>query len=687
MNFNYLQLNIFFFTVYFFALSAKDIPGSDILLAFAGLGSLFIATPLAFFQIFKIPSFSIVEKYFAYLTFYFFLYTPLFFFLNHFTGVALSIENMLITNLAVFAAALLVTRLKPGDTITIQTIQIFNKRQSIVFIALLGFTLLHVLNYYFYHFMPEWDGYTDLIKIERAIEDQSVAQGYRGFFYTSVGLLSTFSGISPYAIFTLIVITLQSSLILVLFQFIRLFNIKDQTIQASLYALALSVPVINMEIDMTRPQNAVIIFLPIFIYFVFRLSIERNTPFLLLASAIALGGMNYHEFFIFPLFVYAGWLGIIFIRRACSDHESQEQRIIAGLTLACFGLIGLLALREIGALQGVILTLRSIVSHISDVSAWRLWFIGSYASDGTDLPMGWPGIAGAFKYYSYYLSPALLVMVVALFTLSIRKPSIINDPLIRILFPLFSVLFVFAEILPRLNHVYLPERFWLLIDILLILSAVPVLKHVTEQFHRSSRIFLFLLIGFSLIGIAGSLYVASNKKALTSRDEYQAALWIRDQTPENSAFITQSANIPMIRFFAKRAAIAANPEYFLSTELLEQDPALEIDRLNQYIKKRNDRIESLVDKYANNRISFFKFADEIQKEKLRIKKAEAERRSYRSLVNQSKYIVYSFDKFDTMYREREWWLLANASGANLEKFNQAYRIVYNKGGVHIWQVR
>lgn len=687
MRIDYIRANIVSLAIYLLAFSVKSAPGAEIALGIAGMFSLFIATPMAFFQVFKISSFSIIEKYFAFLTFYFFLYSPLFFFLNQSAGVRISTENILIVNLVIFVCALVATKLKRGDEIVINFDQVLNRRNGILVAALAGFLLLHVVNYHFYRFMPEWDGYTDLIKLEKGLEDQHVAQGYRGFFYSSIGILATFSGIQLYTLFTFILIALQTSLLLVLSQLIRLSDVKKKSVEAVIYLLALSVPVINMEIDMTRPQNTVIIFLPILVYFAFRFFTEQKISFFLLASIIAIGGMNYHEFFVFPLLTYAAWIGLVFMRRALSSDVPRDRRIIAALVIACFGLIGVLASREVGALQGAVATAWNILLHVSDVSAWRLWFIGSYSSDGAGLQMGWPGVTGAAKYYAYYFSPALVFITVALVFGFARKIPFMKDPLIRIILPLLLVLFMFAEILPRLNHLYLPERFWLLMDILLVIASIPILKYVSEKYPKRSKTILLSFMALCVIGIAGSFYIASHKKALTSESEYRAAMWIREHTAESSSFITQAANFPMIAFFAERKVIQIEPYYFLAEEVLEQDPKAEIERLSRSVVERNAEIDSLVNQYTENRVSFFEFADEIQAQKATLKKTEKEISALEKLVDQPKYVVYSFDKFDTMYREREWWMRENAYGANIEKFNDAYPLVYEQDGVYIWKVR
>ncbi len=686
MKLDYLQINILALTIYLFSLSLEKIFDAAFLFNISGLFLLFIATPLAFFQLCPLPSFSLLEKYFAFLVFYFFIYTPTFFFLNQLFGVFISTENILIVNLIIFSLALIKTRLHAGETLSINPKQLFNKTNRPILLALAGYIILHVTNYYFYRFIPEWDGYTDLVKIGNDVKSGEIGQIYRGFFYTASDILAVFSRIEPYTIFTIFFIGLQTSLLLVLYRLIRIFKINNLAIEATLYLVALSIPVINMEVDMTRPQNVVIIFLPILIYFLFQYSQERKSAYLILSALIGIFGINYHEFFIFPLLVYIGWLAFFIAKKTLNKSDGAKNQIIYSLLLLCFFLASVVAIEKLNILQSIINTAQNIGKDILNISQWKLWFLGNYSSDGTNLQMGWPGIGGAAKYYAYYLSPILAFIMGVFVYFFIIKAPLYKQALLRIILPLFLVLFIFSEILPRLNHLYLPERFWLLMDILIIIAMVPIIKFVSTQYPKIIKLFLIILI-LSCVSILGSFYVAINKKALTSDNEYRAALWIKKNTPENAFFITQSANGPMLHFFAHRTTVPVSSEYFLSDKILEQDPETEIIKLRKYHEKRIKEANSYVELYTTNKISFPEFSDKIQEEKILIKKIEREIATWEKLVDQSKYVVYSFDKFNTIYKEREWWMSANAYGANLEKFNKAYTLVYADGGVYIWKIR
>ncbi len=687
MKIGYIPLNLSTVALFLLGLSLEHWLDFSFLLVTTGLSYLLLVIPFTLLQLLKNTRLSLIEQYFACLVVFFFVYVPAFFFLNEWFGIRIAPSNILLANIGIFITVLILKKFDSGTPIAVSFNGIFQMERILPVAALFFFIMIHAVNFSLYVFMPEWDGYADLEKISRTIETGSVVQGYRGFFYTATAILSAFARIAPYDLFTIVFIGLQATLILVLYRLIQLSDIRHSLLAASLYLLPLSIPVLNMEIDMTRPQNIVIIFLPIFLYFLSRFIEEKQPVFLVFTSLIAVFGANYHEFFIFLILTYSIWLIFTVLRKVFS--ETGKDRTIHTLILACIALAGAAAWQSAGFLRYTTSTLQKIISQVADISEWKLWFLDQYASDGAVLQMGWAGLEGAAKYYAYYLSPAaaLLLGILAVLLFTKNGDEIAKNALIKASLPLVIIFLLFSEVLPRLNYLYLPERFWLLIDIGLVLLAVPLASHIAARFERMINLFCVALVFFSLIGLSGSFYVASGKKALTSPDEYQAALWIRDNTPPDALFITQAANGIMVEFFAKRKTLPTDPEYFLSEHLLEQNPEAEIIKLRSKLNHELSETDTLVEEYTSNRIGFIEFADRIQEKKALLKSARKEIEGWEKVIGQSRYIVYSLDKFDTIYREREWWMRANAYGADFEKFNRAYLLVYAKNGVYIWKVR
>lgn len=685
---NIISLNIFTILLYGAAFFLDYKTNLSVFKNLIGLIYLFVVIPVTFLHPFSIKNYSIIERYFLMLVCFFSIYVPLYYFLNHSFSFPLSAQNIFLINLFIFiiSIAISIFRSIPMENYSMPVPRFSElKKEWVFFSALLLYGGIHILNYHFYGFIPEWDSYGDLIRINHGLESGMVEVSYRGFFATATQILSLFSGLRPYFIFSVIYIALQSSILFAIRSLLDRYDIKKTPLIILIYTIALSIPVINMEIDMTRPQNIFVILFPVFLVFASRFLIDHKPSLAFFTFIIAISGINYHEFFIFPLFISLGWLSISFAKKI---YWSQDKRDIL-----IFALIILVSILSIISLSEKIIVIRETISFaekivigISDTSSWRLWFLGNYESDGATLQMGWPGFSGAIKYYAYYLSPILSIALFVFGFMIFKKTPLSKDPLVRVSSPFIIIFLLFAEIFPRINYLYLPERFWMLIDIILILITIPILQFFTvKKYAKHLSVFLFV---FCLIGIGGSIYVAKSKRSLTSKNEYRAALWIQKNTPEKSVFISQSANSPMIQFFAHRTMLPSiDSEYFLSENIIEQSPENEISKLKKSLEQDFGTVSELTKKFTENKISFFVFSDSIQERRSFIKQKNKEIHQWERAINQPKYIVYSYEKFDTLYKDREWWLASNFFGANIEKFNRTYPLVYQSGGVYIWKVR
>lgn len=684
---NIISLNIFSAILYGIALFVDQKIGISILKNAMGLSYLLLVIPLTISYLFPIKNFSGIERYFMLIACFFSIYVPFFYFLNRYFFFPISTQNIFFINLSlfIFSVAIHVFRSIPIQNYDLPAIRFSKIRKEWIFLTALSlYAGIHMLNYHFYGFIPEWDSYGDLIRISHGIESGMIETPYRGFFATATQILSVFSGLNPYLVFSIIYIALQSTLIFAIRSLLDEYEIRKTASVILIYAIALSIPVVNMEIDMVRPQNIFIILFPIFFIFILRFLRDRSAFSGFFAIIIAASGINYHEFFTFPLLISVGLIGISMAKKSLRTPTSKDALIFILITLV--GILFLTSLSETAPFPREIISIaKKILIGVSDTSSWRLWFLGHYESDGDALQMGWPGFDGAMKYYAYYLSPALSIILLVLGFSLIKRNLMSKDILFRTSLPFIASFLLFAEILPRFNYLYLPERFWLLIDIMLIFVAIPLIRYLdTRKYATSMSTLLFILC---LIGSVGSIYVAKNKKSLTSQGEYRAAMWIQTNTPEKAVFISQSANSPMIQFFAHRTMISVEPEYFLSDEIIEQNPEKKIAEIRKLLKRNLDAVSRLTKKFAENKISFLEFSNTIQKRKTTIKRENKEIDQWESTINQSKYVVYSYDKFDTIYRNREWWLRSNFFGANIEKFNRTYPLVYQDGGVYIWKIR
>ena len=309
MKIDFILINAIALPLFLGSLFLETTTGVSIPKSIIGSLVFFIITPTTLLQIFpqQLKKFDSIEKYFLVLTTFFFVLTPAVFLFN-LLGIKISSLSILTISTFIFFIALIAKMLQRKQTTELPLHYSFFKKEHFpLFVAIASFIALHGINYFFYRFMPEMDGYSDLERIEDIIKSGYVQETYRGFFTTAVSIISIISGIDPYHVFVTILIGLQSSLLLVLNRILRLLKNTSRSVEYLVYALALSVPVLNMEIDTLRPQSIVIIFFPILFYFVCRFFLSRDIAYLIPAAAIGVLGFNYHELFIFPLAIYGTW--------------------------------------------------------------------------------------------------------------------------------------------------------------------------------------------------------------------------------------------------------------------------------------------------------------------------------------------------------------------------------------------
>ncbi len=687
-----IYLNLLFIILYILSALVEKYFGVSIFINLVGIIYLLIITPYNLTLLFKKSFSSLIEKYLIYLTIYFFVLTPAYFFANLFFAFKISLLNIFGVNVLLFIFSTLVLWSKKRLSLSFPQWPKINLKKAlqkkwVLFSALGAYFLLHAVNYYFYKFIPEWDSYAKLVQISNVLHSGIITQTYRGFFTISMSLISSFAHISPYALFAFWMIALQTVYLLVLNRFLKIYQLKNKLIQIIIFLSALSVPVINMEIDMVRPQNSIILFLPVYIYFFYQALATKKGIYWIFATLIALFGLNYHEFFVFIFGLHFIWIYLLFFKKYFYKTHSTEKKtiffLISALGLSLFCNLAL----KVRFISFALNTAKNIASGISNISQWKFWFLGHYASDGADLQMGWLGISGALKYYSYYLSPALAIFLICFIFLLIKKKELSKDLLLKILLPFLGIFLLFAEILPRLNYLYLPERFWMLIDLILILSLIPLLSYGEKNYPRKINIILLFFSLLLFIGLGGSFYVAHGKKALTSSNEFEATQWIKKNTPPNSIFISQGANGPMIRYFAKRDLVTPDTDFFLSTNLVSYNPQTELSKLNASLNKKIQSSENLMRNYLAKKISFEKFISLISKHNQSMLTLKKNIFLKKNELNASIYILYSQNKFNSIYSQRQWWQKANFYNANLEKFNDNYPLVYNKNGIYIWKIK
>jgi hypothetical protein len=473
-------------------------------------------------------------------------------------------------------------------------------------------------------------------------------------------------------------ILIQLSGIYYLYQIIKIAGIKSTTAKYLLLFAFVSVPIINIEMDYIRPNVIFIFALLPFIYYLSRGvdGLKRNFIF---SSIIVTTGLLFHEFFgiIFLL-------NLFFIISYFYKNFSNLKKLVFISILSIFSLVLLININEFPALMLPINYAGNFIALISKGLHWKWWFLSSYQNaDGNNL--GWSSFGDVLKYYAYSLSPFLaLILFGSIFAIISKIKR--NAEIFSIEKIAFSILFIglfFAEFLPRINYLTLPDRFWPIISMSLIILTPFVffrMKLLDKKFVAGA---MFILL---LIGIGGSVYIAKAKGGYTSEKEYEAVSWIKNNTPKNSLFVTQGGNGIMLGYFAKREAISPFASFFLdNNEPQVQMETPKSDKIYKYIlglfnaslnDPSDDRLTSL-----NSNLKIYH--QQIEQEKLA---KSMESPVFMLPTNENIYVLYSLDKFNTYYGQRQWWKDANFYGADLNKFKEGYDLVYNDNNtVFIWK--
>lgn len=673
----------------------------------------FALLPYLFYRAFPIPHLTVIERGLLYLVLMFFFIFPIQYLL--YTVFKLPVYSDFFINGTMCLLALIVilvegwkTRWRWATTNSPISLSRWVDYWPLL-LGLCAYFLLHYIFYRQYHYIPEWDSYGKLAEIEGVVRSGEIGLTYRGFFTGATAFLSIFTKLTPYQLFTGFYIFLQSSLIFCLYSLSRLYKIKSEWLILVILVAALAVPVINMEIDTVRPQNMIVIFLPIYTYFLYRALHDHKFIYWAAASLIALGGLNYHEFFVFIFLLHIFWIIIGSIHFFLHKAKDWKDHTIIGLVL-------LLLFTNLGTIFSQFTffafaksMLAAIIIRIKSAE-WRWWFLDSYNTDGLALDIGWKGLTGAAQYYGYYMGPVILLVILSLLTLFITRPiKTFKDTAIQICGLFLLVFLFFAEYLPRIGFYYLPERFWILIT----LAGLPLLVPLLAKIDGGEKISLWrkALVGVwivtSIIGIGGSFYISRTKAALTSPAEYNAAMWIKANTVQNAVFFSQAANGPMVNYFAKRSLVVPVESYFLNEELDKEKTVIQIvlphpDEINRQMADEQKAIQQAFDVLESNKFenptafigAFNASTAHIQQLKDQLQQIQAAhtvkptiKNSEVKKIKQPLYILYSFHKFNSLYSQREWWQKANFYGAALDKFDKAYPLVYNKNGVMIWEVR
>ena len=539
-----------------------------------------------------------------------------------------------------------------------------------ILLGIIAFLFVHSATILSYRFVPEIDGYLGIMKTEEILSSGRFDISYRPLFLLFTSYVSQISQIPPYWLFKFAIIIIQISGIYYLYQLTTLANIKQRTTKYLILLSFAAVPIINLEIDYVRPNILFILAVLPFIYYLSR-GLEGKRKYLIFSSIISTAGLMIHEFFI-GLFI----LNAFFIFGYFFRNLEYRKKLAIKLAGTVFFFIMLLNFERFSFLQLPINIVEDLLNMIQIGLSWSWWFLSGYSNmDGFDL--GWTGFRNVLNYYAYSLSPflALLFPFMLFFLMKkiFKKENFSATEKVSLSILIMGL--VFAEFLPRLDFPTLPDRFWPMISISLIAISPFVFSGLKPL---NTKLFRSIAAIFLLIGISGSVYIAKSKAGYVSDREYEAAIWIKENTPSDSIFITQGGNGAMLDYFARRKNIVPPNTFFLSGNMGERNDNKKSEKMLKTIEglfaeslknpteKNLSLLEASLKKYDNER-SREKFIESFENQ-------------------EAVYVLYSFDKFNNYYANRQWWRESNFFGADLRKFNENYDLVYNNNDIiYIWK--
>lgn len=562
--------------------------------------------------------------------------------------------------------------------VTIFNFQSFFTNKDLKFASLL-FLIGIIPNFFLYRFIPEADPYTYLIKIQDFSKIGIIPIGeQRPMFITLFFTFSKVTGISPYWCFKVIIPLLSFAILLVFYKIAKKLFVDNYLIVFS-SIIFLMFPVIAMEILIPRPQSIFLITFPITLYLISEIIKNKKMSeiyYLLFLLILNILSLKTHQFFFFSIFLNILAL-IIFTFPKIKKYPLEFFLIIFFI---CFSLYPWL--KNLGFLS----QLTNYFKYFTDViirPQWKLWFINSYKNiDGSE--MGWPGFYSIF-YYGYNLGIVFPIIIIILIVKKIKIQLLLKDNWIY--FISFCIFISIAEVFPRIGLAFLPDRAWLFVALSFCFFIPLLLKSfsnvLSERFIKSF-VFAIIIASFSV-----SWAITYAKQGWITKDEYNAAVWMKNNISKNTIIFTQMSLSPM-QYFADRSFITDSRDIFLNEKQNIQIDDVSICK--QQEKARANKINDL-----NNLKTYLFDVDSL-------KNPEDFRKKYtfvlNDFINNVKYInelsvicdpkkpiyvIYSYNKFSGLYSLRTWWNDANFKNANFEKFKK-YPQIYNVNGVIIWQI-
>lgn len=310
---------------------------------------------------------------------------------------------------------------------------------------------------------------------------------------------------------------------------------------------------------------------------------------------------------------------------------------------------------------------------------WDWWFI-----DNVETKMGakisWPGLSALY----YYLYDGIILLVFGLILLVVvivihrrTKQKIVDTLAFTPIIFAFGVNLIYAELLPRMGIVLLPNRAWPHI----MLAATVIIIVFIETLSRtikSKRAFKLILLGMATVivtGTIGSLAGSSLMGAMVLPQEKKAIETI-SKLPEEAVIISTQRNHNLVKIYGKRDFVQIAYNRFTKEKFfndvnagLEEYSGRVKEGIfdNIYIGRKSEYTITYKGKKLMQENSFVYETDPQEKLNiLRIFDPESykpvfdEVNRLNTLKDKEHYFLYSFAKLDHgLLKTRPWWLISS----------------------------
>lgn len=377
------------------------------------------------------------------------------------------------------------------------------------------------------------DGY--LADLKKAIECGRNMLPNRRIFVDSFSYIYFLTGLDYKILFRFLYPLLFLASAMPLLGFVNKRNVSKTPLLPSLFLLI--PPVILSEVNIIRPQSALIVCTIPSLLFSYLAIKEKRWDYTILSLAFSLLAFMFHELAI--ILVISAAIAIV----ANSVSYFREHKItMKGILLLVVILMPYIYIFwNSGAFSNFFERINYIWSLFHGIN-FQLWFIDNYKTmDGMEL--GWPGIMALF----YYAYNGLALLAIAIYLLFRGSRKLDLKALSPIIFYII-IFFIIAEIMPRFGFFFIPNRAWvhLMLAVAVLISIIGAEYY--SDFTKSLKIILSLLI---ISGITASIYIALDNVSAIYPEEKESIKYI-NSLPKNATVISSQDNESLVEIYGDR---------------------------------------------------------------------------------------------------------------------------------------